>query len=315
MFLESDQLSILNYVSRRVTKGGPGGLQLLLNTNQEEYCGAGRKYLSNPGFIVKIHSPNVQPRMNSEKALYPSPGFQYNVVIKPTIMKRNTENLGHCLNEMNLMLYAHIGTYFKEACVWDGYMILIWNQCKCYHLAFEGGQRKLSEALNIPLQNLTKCSGIKLNCVRSVDEIVLNSSPKQLFTNCKQPCFEEKYNHQTTGSSFPSNRFLRAFSQEFSVKKEILKKNYILANFHFESLTSEIVEESQKYTILDLFRYFGGILSLFLGVSVICLAEISYFFIYHIHYSLKLINGKAMKSNKMNSLITIRQYKAKERKY
>lgn len=172
--------------------------------------------------------------------------------------------------------------------VWDGYLDLIWKLCHCFHIAFDGGQENLAKKLKIPVMNLTSCWGQGLNCVRQVDEIVLNLPLEQTFAECKQPCFETKYDYQISNSLLSS----ASFASEFSMSQTNVQHNLIFVNFFFDSLMLQVVEENQKYTV-DLFRYFGGIMSLFIGVSVVCLGEIGYFIVHYIH--LAIIDAKAFK--------------------
>lgn len=116
--IEYDHLSTANYIDHIVNNIGPSsGLRLLLNTNQVEYCGAGKKYRG-AGYAAKVHSPEIQPRIGAEKMIRLRPGFHYNIVIKPTIFKRNIEHLKRCRSQMNSILYPTTKLYFKEA--WYG---------------------------------------------------------------------------------------------------------------------------------------------------------------------------------------------------
>lgn len=87
-----------NYKEHKLVNAGPhNGLRILLNVNQPDYCGASRKW-SGAGFKVIVHDPSVKPWFVLEPTLSFSPGFDTNVVLKPTVFDRHTENLGRSLD-------------------------------------------------------------------------------------------------------------------------------------------------------------------------------------------------------------------------
>lgn len=57
-------------------------------------------------------------------------------------------------------------------------------------------------------------------------------------------------------------------------EKEFARKNDVWVKFQYESATMLFVDEKQEFTGNNLFIYFGGMLGLFVGMSVISPAEV-----------------------------------------
>lgn len=72
-------------------------LQLILNVTHTEYCGHGI-VKRGAGFLFQIYDNNRNPSFILNPSTYISPGYDYNVVMKPIFYHRNMENLGNCAN-------------------------------------------------------------------------------------------------------------------------------------------------------------------------------------------------------------------------
>lgn len=106
-------------------------------------------------------------------------------------------------------------------------------------------------------------------------ETDLSTNLKENCPECLQPCFETMYDFLVTMESFPLNcihDFVRAEFNKTSLTE--IRKNFVLVNFFFDSLSVITVVESQDFTLRDLFIYIGGVIGLFLGMSFVSIGDI-----------------------------------------
>lgn len=274
-----------NYVKYESVVGGDRqGFRILLNTNQAEYCGSGRKYYNNPGFLVKLHDPSIMPYIKADKSIYLSPGFSYRVFLRPTVIERRTEFMGKCASTMKSTLYPDVTDYFQDACKVEALAKMIWDKCQCYHFVYDGFQKDISRLVNVPQSNLSLCWNDRLNCAGKVDKNLSHLPVESMFPQCKKACKEVRFESVISKSKIPSINQVVAMETDLNVSTaKDVSKNAIIADFFFDSMIVLVIEEYQMYTILDVFRNFGGVLSLFLGVSVVTLAEVVYIILYWSH--------------------------------
>uniref|UniRef100_A0A915HY92 Uncharacterized protein n=1 Tax=Romanomermis culicivorax TaxID=13658 RepID=A0A915HY92_ROMCU len=288
-------LDVKNYSQRRLINAGPhNGFRILLNVNQSEYCGAGRKW-SGAGFKAIVHDPGVKPWFVLEPTLSFSPGFDTNVVLKPTVFNRRTSNLGRCSDFVFLHLNPEATKYFKSACYQQCFTEYVWKQCKCFPTTAYRNQKDVY--INKEKVNITKfCWGESMTCLLYAEEHFLQNNPDAACPICEEPCIDTKYEFEVSSLLFPSDHLAEMYAEELHTKVELLEDNFVVVNFHYESMNMRVIDETQAFTLLDLFTYFGGIIGLFLGMSIMSLAEVL--------HQIRITAKKKMREKRMKEQLT-----------
>lgn len=299
-------LNITNYAERKLINAGPhNGLRILLNTAQDDYCGIGRKW-NGAGFKAIVHETNQQPWFLLQPALSFSPGFDINVVVKPTLFYRKTSDLGRCMDDIFLYMTPEMhGTYYKSQCYQQCFYEQVVKNCSCLPPAAYRNQNKGKGPFTINdiptnLTNDNWCWGNKMICMSRVEEHYLQNNPDAACPLCKEPCYETKFDFEISSLLFPSDHLAELYAEELGTQVSMLNDNYLLVNFHFESMNMRVIDETQAFTLLDLFTYFGGILGLFLGMSVMSIAEV----FHQMRISAQVYLKKRRQAKEMNSSLS-----------
>lgn len=264
-----------NFLQSEVS-GPKMGIKFLLNCEQSEYCTDFKDY-EGAGFKGFIHDQTDVSVVQEMATLNFSPGYSYDVIIKPTVYQRRTEHLGKCLSQVKYAKNDLKGKYMNSACNLLCYFKYIWDKCNCLQSAMSSRQDIMAKILE--LSNITKlriCEGSEdLKSVSLATYYFHNSESQKVCTHCLPQCTQTMYSQSVTQKSFPSKtmmKFLKYLTTDQTVQNN-LRKNYILVNIYFESKNMPIVVESQAYTLLDLLNNIGGGLGLFLGMSLVSTFE------------------------------------------
>ncbi|XP_076106021.1 degenerin deg-1-like [Mytilus galloprovincialis] len=94
---------------------------------------------------------------------------------------------------------------------------------------------------------------------------------------CKEPCSEIQYKTFRSFTKWPGRSYvgvLEALLKERGIAYQDLRESLLFINIYFTSLQEEITEEELAYTVENFWSDIGGSLGLWVGMSVISLAEI-----------------------------------------
>lgn len=240
--------------------------------NQREHCDASRIY-EGAGFQAVIHDPaNINIIFSMASAINLQPGFAIDVILKPTVFKRQTAFLGLC--NTSVYKFEQQSIYFKNICSYFCYYKRVIKICGCVARNAVPGLDEIQNSLyGMFVNDIRSCSDEDAICMKQQQyETYLSSNLRENCPECLQPCLETKYEILVTMKKFTSNSL---FHVEFNTTdmREI-RKNFILVNFFFDSLNVVTVVESQDFTLRDLFIYIGGVIGLFLGMSFMSIGDI-----------------------------------------
>ena len=168
----------------------------------------------------------------------------------------------------------------------------IFNKCKCYSYSLDN----VFEKINYPL-----CIKEKLDCVSNVTD-----ENENCLQQCPRECDTQSYSIKMYFSIYPS----------LSVKQYLVQKSRILSDFnsknesidgkllnfqiYFESYYYDLISESPALIIPTLLANIGGLLGLFLGLSLLTFFEIFEIF-FELFYKLIEKRKKDYLINKNNA--------------
>lgn len=270
-------MDITNYDESMFVVGSPvTGLGLIFNASQAEYCG-NDVLKRGAGFYFQFHDKNAQASFLLEPSIYLMPGYETSIMVKPVLHKRNTENLGLCVNNIYLWMQPNAKIYRPISCYFQCFTELVIKVCRCYPPVFEQIEDTIIE--NMVRQGVNRswiemCYGETVLCLKELqNQLFANASVNYFCPKCKPTCIETKYDYQMSHLRLSLNRFNKA--QNLAVRNYVeMMKNYAVVKINFGDLIVKIIVENQAFTLKDLFIYIGGSICLFLGMSFLTIFEL-----------------------------------------
>lgn len=179
-----------------------------------------------------------------------SPGFSYEVMIKPTTITRYTEHLGLCLSKLNLKNIGLKAPYSKAPCLSLCLLKNAWNKCGCVLELLIQSLKNVSKLIGIDKNMISSsCNSQKVTClIKWLNTIRLMFSFAKLCPECKEPCEETVYSFTLTAA------LLLTANGTFS--PDTIKKNYLSIIFYFENMMKMNVVEKQEHTFIDVIILF-----------------------------------------------------------
>lgn len=253
-------------------KPGPShGLSLELNVEQDEYIG-----LMTPeaGIRMDISTQGEMP-FPMEKGISISPGYATMIGLRKEILVRKDPfDRQRCLKDLKKdesNLYTkHFGAMYsttacKESC-------LAYNQrqqCDCMEYRFPGSDKSTCNVLDKPTAKcLAKVQWMfkenKLNCT----------------TSCPPPCREASFKTSSSFAIWPSEKHEPIYTASLEKRGKSLhkehgshRKNVCKVQVFYEELNLEKITEQRSYELEDFVSDIGGQLGLWVGFSVLTVAE------------------------------------------
>lgn len=255
------------------TKPGPKfGLTLDLFVNQMEYIPS---LTQEAGVRVLLTPQRVIP-FPVDEGFTVSPGFSTSVGLRQLQIKRvDPFKNGSCYDEDRLeagSIYnkRHKGsTYTVQGCMYSCLAQAQITMCNCTEGKFRTGAKVCSDILEVEcIQEVTqRYERGELGCSKS----------------CPQRCSHLSYRTSISSSSWSSNyvnqiqKLMRRDKDSnfasMGRNKDMLRDNFLRINIYFEELNMEKITYSEYYLIENLMSDIGGQLGLWIGVSVITIAE------------------------------------------
>ena len=165
-------------------------------------------------------------------------------------------------------------TYYQSDCLTFFHQNEIAEKCNCYEKPFDD---------NI---NLPHCDSVEqLKCVNQIWEYIKEKGYINLYSKyCPVECNIVTYPLTISTSSYLSNpnsmkKLFNKTAQSSKFSNDMLNydktKNKVLAlNVYYDKLEYTLINQEPKFQILDLVSNIGGLLGLFLGVSLLSFLEI-----------------------------------------
>ncbi|XP_035658211.1 uncharacterized protein LOC118403579 [Branchiostoma floridae] len=246
------------------TKIGAGyGLKLTLNVEINEYIGI---FGQDPGVKITVHTPGSTP-LPEVNALSAEPGKSTFIGLKRRVVNRQPHPYGNCsLSTETSPLYGGIYTY--ETCKRSCLQKALIEECGCS-----------DELLAI---NTTICSTLNeaQECCRQ--KVRKDHENNKLVCPCSQPCHEESYDVWVSSSSWPSEAYAayvlekihtRSRSKNLPTNQDSIQKNLVRLHLYYQDLNYQEIMDIPSFTKEGLFSSLGGLLGLYIGLSVITICE------------------------------------------
>lgn len=294
--------------------GYNSGYKFLLNVNSDKYCVYKNETWYGVGFHVTFHGRNMFPaECDTEGTVFVSPGYQYNIVLKPIHYIRKTSHLGKCVWHYPLYMFPK-QDYVKKLCHVQCLMDQLWKICSCFATQFAPLQKAFGKHYGVNESRIPLCwTEDKMECYT---EYRAKFSAENHCPQCKEHCDEMMYNYEVTAVKLSHNSFfLKDHLKKLNATSEKqFVENFLLLNIFFQSNSLNIIVDSQVFTLKDLFVYIGNNIGLFLGMSFISFYDFIHHFLIAVHVKIKkIMKGKKMRFVRLREMKIMKNKKKNEK--
>ncbi|XP_071506090.1 epithelial sodium channel subunit beta-like [Diadema antillarum] len=251
--------------------GSQYGLHLTLFVDEPEYVGV---LSPEVGVVVSINHPSIFPFPEDDGILV-STGQVASIGLKRTHITRLPEPYGDCVKG---------GKNYYAPDIYD------FSQRSCFKMCLEREMLKQCKCVTDILVNGKVCSPINKKQKKCRTDVFKEYIRNTLGCECQNPCDENVYNARISTARWPSKRYeehlytrLKAEngSATFSSFKDQASKNLVRVKIYYEELNFERVVETPLNTVASLFGNIGGLMGLYVGMSVISIGEI-FVLVFHV---------------------------------
>ena len=248
--------------------------------NLEIYVGSrDAKYsLEKYGAIVFIHNQSSLPE--SSNGIFLTPGTQNSIGIEKSFNSYTPDPFSSCedLSSYNFdrtyynAIQAVSLSYSQSTCLDVCLRQQIIAQCGCSYMEF------------IQIKKAHPCGekNNELDCAYNLFYNFWSENSYSVCSNfCPLECNTQTYSYTISTSGYPTDLYARALINNLAVSTHFnttpsidqIKEDVLQLNVHFSNDKYTYTTQSRQYYVYDLFSNTGGIFNLFLGLSIICLAQ------------------------------------------
>ena len=220
------------------------------------------------GLFLVIHNSTVNPSIN--EGFKVSTGLETNIAVNRVFTYKKEKPYSECVLDADTKYPDFMIPYFKdsnqikyfqEECIYLCYQSIVISQIGCFDPDFD------------KLNSTQPCS--------SVDDVYkyknLDNIATDLYQECKSKCPVQcdslEYNYFISQTNLPNS--LDKDTSEFNSSKiDSYKNSHLSLNIYYNSFYYTVIEEVVKIDIIDLVSGIGGTIGLFIGCSVLSIAEI-----------------------------------------
>ncbi|KAM9311649.1 epithelial sodium channel subunit alpha-like [Gastrophryne carolinensis] len=244
------------------------GLTMELFIEQNEYI---RGLSTAAGLRVVLHGQGKMPFPEDEGVNVP-PGQESDIgIVKVHVKRLQAPYSSQCSSGENIKDYYTdvYGTdYSREACKKSCAQSKMIKNCGCRMWEFPA-----PPVGDVPLCNIS--DPFVNNCVELYE---YKLSHDQLKCHCPLQCEEEIFELTMSSSQWPSSTYLDYFSKLVQRRQDFqdvqtLRDNVVKVVVYYQQLNYELIEEVPSMQLVDLFSSIGGLVGLWIGVSVCTVAE------------------------------------------
>eukprot|EP01135_Chromosphaera_perkinsii_P011902 Nk52_evm19s2531 gene=Nk52_evmTU19s2531 len=257
-------------------------LKLWLNIQRQSYLSTVDAY----GAVILVHDQHTPPDMSRGQWL--PVGFESHIGISKREVHRLRGDWGSCDSAKDLQVYS------THACMGSCLQKVLQDQCGCRGI---GDLSSTSLPVCTNFQYISQTGAIKtiINSNNCTMEDLQRLGTDVSGCNCPEKCFETTYRQEISLSNYPTTqatpgifeRLLERYGGDYfsktytnltnaSPKKDkwvFLNQNGIKASLYYSSLTVEMQKEIEAYSLTEFAGEVGGLMGLFLGMSLLTIAE------------------------------------------
>ena len=267
------QFDSKNLVEHVFLSGNMYGLYLTLGNleNLNEYPG----YPSN-GLKIFIH--NSTHFSSYDEEIYLETGKQSKITMRKTMTYRAPSPYSDCndLSGFKSDIYQYIkssnGEYRQKICFELCLQKIIIDACQCFYtfISYFEPTNQIKPCFNFsssacPILTLSKYS---------------TNIYEECISQCPLECEYVTYEASVSQLDYPNRQHFeelkisKLFIEYENMSLEMYKKTHLRLNIHLKSMEHTEIIEMAKMTAIDLISNLGGVLGIFLGLSIFSLVEI-----------------------------------------
>ncbi|XP_061400868.1 pickpocket protein 28-like [Musca vetustissima] len=250
---------------------GPGsskGLRLVLNADiNNYYCSS----TNGAGFKMMLYNPVDTPYIK-EYGLPIAIGRQTRVRIQtkiteaaPTLRQVSPKNRQCYFSDEKVLKFFHY--YTRHNCIQECDAEMLYAMCGC-----------LPYYLPIIRPNVTTCSLKYMECVGRGELLMSVSNVDKCKSDCLSGCHEITHSPDMFSSLFTQHDFYHLPDKFFHNRTlEDMKNNLAIVTFFYKTNNIRGYTKAPYTGLTEFLSQTGGIMSLMVGFSVICVGEVFYF--------------------------------------
>ncbi|CAF1100393.1 unnamed protein product [Brachionus calyciflorus] len=232
----------------------------------------------NKGFRLTLFDP--KKRVNSLLGFDLSPKFLTNIMIKKKMVTKLPQPYSKCLKDHSSFESSEVykavlkisDTYSQDTCIGMCFQEYLISECNC------------SDPSRLFFKNVRNClTLVEIFCEYKAYQVFSKElNEKEMCSkHCPLECEITEYDFTSSFSEYPSKIQAKAISKLLSRKNssynytiEEINNNSLLVHIYYSQLKYETIEETRKMELVDLISNIGGILGLFIGISILSFAEL-----------------------------------------
>ncbi|XP_070574544.1 uncharacterized protein [Ptychodera flava] len=262
-------------------RGSRYGLKLTLFIEQDEYIPL---YGQEAGVRVLVHPANVTP-FPEDEGITVAPGLKTSIGLRMDVAESPGRPHTNCSDKDDFQsIYGHGYKYSELDCHKTGVQRYIRDACGCVDTMYLTGKR-----CDITDHTQEMC--------RQLMEYFYQRG--LLYTECAEPCTEVQYSKTVSLSQWPSQshvagliKILRALNDKVKdsvVDEQSARNNLLRLDVYYEELNYQKINKLPAYTIEELLADIGGIVGLYISISLITMCEVLDFLLTHFkHVAVRL---------------------------
>ncbi|XP_078372158.1 epithelial sodium channel subunit alpha-like isoform X1 [Oculina patagonica] len=259
-------------------KAGPShGLNLEINIEQDEYLDS---FTPEAGIKIDISSQGYMP-FPLERGLSLPVGFASTIGLRKVKLKREDPFNNHrchpdntSTDKSNLYTKMFNATYSSTACKESCLANNQFSQCGCMEYRFPVDKEPVCDITNKAV----------ISCLNKVQKMYRDNK-LNCSTSCPPPCSQEEFKISTSYAVWPSEHYEDYYQADLERRGKFVwadvgsyRKNVLKIQVFFEELNVELITEERSYELADFASDIGGQLGLWIGFSVLTIAEFLEFF-------------------------------------
>ncbi|XP_006816276.1 uncharacterized protein LOC102803109 [Saccoglossus kowalevskii] len=284
-------------LTRRADKmGSQYGLKLTLYIEQDEYIPL---YGQEAGVRILVHPSDITP-FPEDDGITVAPGRKASIALREELHSSVAHPYSNCENNPQIdSIFGSQYNYSVQACRKTYLHQKIQQKCNCRDTLWLSKDR--------PACKIT-------NTAQEVCRRLINFLDRRgvFENNCKEPCRKTTFKKTVSQSMWPSNKHLGGLLKVLRpintkirdkvVDEKSARDNLVLIEVFFEVPNYRSILNTPAYTVDQLFADIGGLMGLYVGISLITVVEfIELVYNLYNYFSLNREEKLAKRAKKMES--------------